>query len=72
MLRLARLRSGLLVLAAVVLGSGARPAHADTWCEVDPPVVITTPAGNLVVVYVDNGRPLLHLLQLLTPTWSPQ
>lgn len=44
------------MLAAVLtasLGSGA--AAGDQWCEWDPVVVITTPGGSIVPVYVTNG-----------------
>ncbi len=64
--RLGRL-AGVVVAAALALGpvglpdpvglpGGVRVAHAgDEWCEVDPAVLITTPGGRLVVVYVTNG-----------------
>lgn len=45
--------------------------HADeTWCDTDPPVIITTPAGNHVVVYVFDGGPVQEAAYLLTPTVS--
>jgi len=37
----------------------------ETWCEVDPLVAITTPAGNRVVVYLLNAGPIEHAPQLL-------
>jgi hypothetical protein len=47
------------VLASVVLlvvAAQALPASAaNTWSDTDPLVVIVTPAGNQVPVYVDNG-----------------
>jgi hypothetical protein len=41
----------LLVVAAQTLPASA----ANTWSDTDPLVVIVTPAGNHVPVYVDNG-----------------
>ncbi|HEX2036216.1 MAG TPA: hypothetical protein VHS99_18700 [Chloroflexota bacterium] len=37
----------------------------ETWCEVDPLVTITTPAGNRVVLYLLNAGPVDHAPQLL-------
>jgi hypothetical protein len=73
MWRVLRLGRGCLLVASVLLAWAAwpaPPAQADTWCEVDPAVVVTTPAGNTVVVYVVNGGPLEHALQLAAPTIS--
>jgi len=58
---------GLSLLLLLGLG-GAPPASAgDTWCYTDPAVVITTPAGNPVLVYVTNGAyGLEHLTSLET------
>ena len=71
--RVLRLGRGCLLVASAVLAlavESAPPVHADTWCEIDPPVVITTPAGNTVIVYVVNGGSAAHALQLLAPTVS--
>jgi hypothetical protein len=56
--RLRRLTAvALAILVAVVALLGpARVARAgEEWCENDPPVAITTPRGNRVVVYVTSG-----------------
>lgn len=42
-----------LFLAACAPASAA--LASDQWCDDDPPVVIHTPAGALVTVYVTNG-----------------
>ena len=59
----------LLVLAAQVPSASA----ANTWSDTDPVVVITTPGGHLVSVYVDNGtNPADHVAaaQLAWMTYS--
>lgn len=44
------------VVLLLVLASQALPASAaNTWSDTDPVVVIATPGGHLVSVYVDNG-----------------
>ena len=43
----------LAAMLSVLLAPGA--AAGEQWCEDDPPVVITTPLGAHVVVYVTNG-----------------
>ncbi|MGH2354216.1 MAG: hypothetical protein ACRDJN_21635 [Chloroflexota bacterium] len=59
----------LLATSLAVLLTPATPGFAEeTWCEVDPPVVIETPAGNQVTVYVLNAGPVEHAVQLITPT----
>ena len=48
----------LAMVFTLVLASGVTPAPAaamEEWCDVDPPVAITTPAGNTVVVYALIG-----------------
>ena len=41
--------------AAVLLALALTPtAWADEWCQSDPPVIIRTPAGKVVVVHVTN------------------
>lgn len=65
-----RLRVALLaaILAlSGVLGSAGGAAASDTWCDVDPPVLIETPEGNLRIVYVINSGPVQYLPQLLVP-----
>ena len=52
---------------ALALGSAGQASAGETWCDVDPPVVLTTPGGNTVVVYVDNSGPVQHLASLLHP-----
>ena len=55
-----------LLAAGVMLGSvgsGAASA-AEQWCETDPLVLIATPGGNLVPLFVTTGAEgLLHLAQ---------
>src|ERR671927_429251 len=43
----------LATVLSLLLAPGA--AAGEQWCEEDPPVVITTPRGAQVVVYVTNG-----------------
>ena len=67
---LVRLR--VAVLAALlalsgVFGSAAPVLASETWCDVDPPVLIKTPEGNLRVVYVVSSGPTVYLPQLLVP-----
>ncbi|HET7769166.1 MAG TPA: hypothetical protein VFN74_10375 [Chloroflexota bacterium] len=67
---LARLRvtllAALLALSGV-FGSAAPVLASETWCDVDPPVLIKTPEGNLRVVYVVSSGPVVYLPQLLVP-----
>jgi hypothetical protein len=56
--------ASLLLLVATAPGARA----GETWCDTDPPVLITTPAGNLAVVYVVTSGPAEHLASLLTPS----
>jgi hypothetical protein len=53
------MRSLLLSLALLVLLVMTSPAAAalasDGWCDTDPILVVQTPAGNLVPVYVNVG-----------------
>ena len=57
------IKSALLTLLAtamaLLLTLGATPvpraAAMEEWCDVDPPVAVTTPAGNTVVVYALIG-----------------
>ena len=67
---LLRLRVGLLaVLLALsgVFASTGTTLASDTWCDVDPPVLIKTPEGNLRIVYVVTSGPVQYLPQLLLP-----
>jgi hypothetical protein len=54
-----RLRLLWVLLAAVAavaaVGPAPRASAMESWCDEDPPVVITTPGGRAVVVYVTNG-----------------
>lgn len=70
-IRIARTALVATVLGLLLLQTGVAPAFAsETWCEPDPPVLITTPAGNRRVVYVVDAGPAEFLAQLLTPTIS--
>jgi hypothetical protein len=41
----------------------------ESWCEDDPPVIVTTPGGSLVIVYVTSGAiGLEHLLAVQLAT----
>ena len=46
--------AALLLLSAVV-APVPRAAAMEEWCDTDPPVAITTPGGNTVVVYALSG-----------------
>ncbi len=53
-----RVRSALVsVLAGLLLATGATSGAnaSDGWCDTDPLLVITTPSGVPVPVYVDTG-----------------
>ena len=68
----ARATGGLAatLLAGALAARHVAVASADQWCDVDPAVVIATPAGNLVVVFVNTGaygltnQPLLLLASM--------
>jgi hypothetical protein len=49
------------------LGLSGTAAAGETWCDVDPPVAIWTPQGNLQIVYVVSSGPPLLLANLLLP-----
>ena len=53
--------------AAGALSLSGTAAASETWCDVDPPVVIRTPEGNLRVVYVVTSGPPQLLASLLLP-----
>jgi hypothetical protein len=56
-----------VVVAVLVLVGGAPPAGAsEDWCEFDPLVLIATPGGRLVPVYVLTGAAGLAHLPLVT------
>lgn len=59
-----------LLGAAGALSTSGTAAANETWCDVDPPVVIRTPQGNLRVVYVVTSGPPLLLANLLLPAIS--
>jgi ribosomal protein S28E/S33 len=68
-----RIRAALAasVLSTLLLLATAVTAFAtETWCDVDPPVLIRTPGGHARVVYVVSSGPTEHLVQLLLPTIS--
>jgi hypothetical protein len=57
---------GLVGLAGAV---GAAPVAAgDEWCVTDPPVLVTTPAGSNVVVFVVDAGPAAYRDLLKKPT----
>jgi hypothetical protein len=59
-----------LCAAVLVWGAPASTATAmESWCEDDPPVVIITPGGSMVIVYVTSGAiGLEHLVALQLAT----
>src|SRR5688572_14713720 len=52
-----------LLAGGLALGSAGGVSAAEQWCETDPLVVIATPSGNLVPVYVTTGAEGLRLAQ---------
>lgn len=56
-----------LLGATGALGLSGTAAAGETWCDIDPPVAIVTPGGNLAVVYVVTSGPPLLLANLLAP-----
>src|SRR5438552_14272871 len=68
---MARLFAAIVTSALLLFTTSAAAwADGDTSCDTDPPVVIVTPAGNLVPVYVVDKGPAAHLLSLLHPQIS--
>src|SRR5436309_1042420 len=68
---MARLFAAIVTSALLLFGTAAAAwADGDSWCDTDPPVVIVTPAGNLVPVFVVDRGPATHLLSLLHPQIS--
>lgn len=65
-----RLRIILLVLAVLLSGGVPAARASDTWCDVDPPVAIETPGGNVRIVYVVTAGPIEHVVHLLVPEIS--
>ena len=63
-----------LVALLLMLAVLAPPASAaNTWSDTDPVVLITTPSGQQVAVYVDNGTwgtEHLPAAQLAQMTWT--
>ncbi|MGH2355840.1 MAG: hypothetical protein ACRDJN_29880 [Chloroflexota bacterium] len=57
------------VLAATISGTGLAPTPvadaSEQWCEIDPLVLITTPGGALVPVFVTSAAPLVHQLAVV-------
>jgi len=69
-MRLLRLRVALLaavVALSGVFGTAGSALASDTWCDVDPPVLIQTPNGQLRIVHVVSSGPAIYLPQLLLP-----
>ena len=66
------LRVGFWSLCAALLiwaGPASTAAAMESWCEDDPPVLISTPGGALVVVYVTTGAMgVEHLLAVQLAT----
>lgn len=50
-----RLLASAMLVAVLTASLGSGAAAGDQWCEYDPVVVITTPQGAQVPVYVTNG-----------------
>jgi hypothetical protein len=65
----AALSIGLLCLAISAIGATSALA-SDTWCDTDPPVLVQTPGGHTVAVYVSDGGPVEHVASLLVPQIS--
>lgn len=65
-------RHFLVAVAAVPLAVWARPAlAAEEWCEDDPAMLLTTPHGTHLLVYVTQaGQGLQHLGDLAAATLS--
>ena len=65
-------RRFLGVAAALPLAVWAQPALAgEEWCEFDPAMLLTTPHGNQLLVYVTQfGVGLQHLVDLEAATLS--
>ena len=54
--------------AVLLVGAAGAPSTAfaaDEWCEGDPAVVVVTPRGNAVTVFVTNGAEGLERLPYL-------
>jgi hypothetical protein len=52
----------LVVLVLVLAAQTPLASASNTWSDTDPVVVVATPGGHLVSVYVDNGtNPADHL-----------
>jgi hypothetical protein len=67
---------GIGALFLLVLGTPSTASAGETWCDVDPVVVVTTPQGNQVPVFVTTGaRGAEHapavLAQSITYTTEP-
>jgi hypothetical protein len=56
-----------LLGASGVLAMSGSAAASETWCDVDPPVLIRTPEGGLRMVYVVCSGPALLLPNLVVP-----
>jgi hypothetical protein len=68
-MHLRNLLFAILAVVVLTLGlPGVGLADGDSWCDTDPPVLITTPAGNQVVVYVSDGGDATHAYSLIHPS----
>lgn len=70
-----RYRRLAVLVVALLLAALAAPAPvaraSEEWCEIDPVVVVKTPQGNVVPVYVTSAAPSpKYLPQLLTAKLS--
>jgi hypothetical protein len=66
-MRLMRLVAGPLAGALFLAGSVSPAFAGETWCDVDPAVLLITPGGHLVAVYVVDAGPIQHTTSLLAP-----
>ncbi|HEU5328693.1 MAG: hypothetical protein ACTHMU_23730 [Thermomicrobiales bacterium] len=70
-----RLLVAIFTVVAIVLAFAPVRVAAAEWCDTDPLVLISTPGGALVPVYVTNGAlgaEHLATVQLATMTYSVQ
>jgi hypothetical protein len=70
-----RLLLAIFTVAAIALALAPARAAAAEWCDTDPLVLINTPGGALVPVYVTNGAlgaEHLAAVQLANMTYSVQ
>lgn len=66
---MARLWLAVGLVLATLATTPSRASAGDTWCDVDPVAVVTTPKGNRVPIYVLSGAMgAQHAPSLLTQT----